>query len=64
MSTTAHDIKQAAHRLIDQFPDNATWNDVVYEMIVRQKIEKGLEDSDADRTTPLEEVMKEFGVEE
>lgn len=64
MSTSAQDIRQAAHRLIDQLPANATWNDVVYEIVVRQEIEKGLEDSDAGRTTPVEEVMKEFGVDE
>ncbi len=64
MSTSAQDIRQAAHRLIDQLPASATWNDVVYEIVVRQEIEKGLEDSDAGRTTPVEEVMKEFGVDE
>ena len=64
MSTPAQTIKQAARQLIDQLPENATWNDVVYEMVVRQEIEKGLEDSKAGRTTPVEEVMKEFGVDE
>jgi len=64
MSTSSQTIKQAAHQLIDQLPENATWKDVVYEMVVRQEIEKGLEDSDAGRTTPVEEVMKEFGIQE
>lgn len=64
MSAPTQTIKQAAHQLIDQLPENATWNDVVYEMVVRQEIEKGLEDSNAGRTTPVEAVMKEFGVEE
>ena len=54
-------IKQQAHELIDQLPDNATWRDVVYEMVVRREIELGLADSDANRTTPAEDVLKEFG---
>lgn len=64
MSTPSQSIKQAAHQLIDQLPDNANWDDVVYEMAVRKEIEKGLEDSKAGRTTPVEDVMKEFGIDE
>jgi hypothetical protein len=54
-------IKQQAHELIDKLPDSATWRDVVYEMVVRREIELGLADSDANRTTPAEDVLKEFG---
>jgi hypothetical protein len=62
MSISAPNIKQAAHQLVDELPDNATWDDVVYEMAVRREIEKGLADSDADRILPVEDVMKEFGI--
>ena len=54
--------KQAAHQLIDKLPDNATWDDVVYKMITRREIELGLADSDANRITPVEDVIKEFGL--
>ena len=54
-------VKQQAHELIDKLPDNATWRDVVYEMVVRCEIELGLADSEANRTTPAEEVLREFG---
>lgn len=54
-------IKQQAHELIDKLPDNATWHDVVYEMVVRREIDLGLADSEANRTTPAEDVLKEFG---
>ena len=60
MSTV--NLKQAAHQLIEKLPDDATWDDVVYEMVTRREIEKGLADSDANRTTPVEDVIKEFGV--
>jgi hypothetical protein len=54
--------KQAAHQLIDKLPENATWDDVVYEVVARREIEKGLADSDANRITPVEDVAKEFGL--
>ncbi len=54
--------KAQAHELIDQLPDDASWHDVVYRMVVRWEIERGLADSDAGRVTPVEEVMREFGI--
>ena len=55
-------LKQAAHELIDKLPDNASWDDVVYEMVTRREIELGLADSEPSRTTPVEDVAKEFGL--
>jgi hypothetical protein len=54
-------LKQAAHQLIDKLADDATWDDVVYKMVTRREIELGLTNSDANRTTPVEDVIKEFG---
>ena len=58
------DMKNVAHQLIDQLPEGSTWNDVIYEMVVRREIELGLEDSDAGRTTSVEDVRKEFGLDQ
>ena len=58
----AVNVKQAAHQLIDGLPDEASWRDVVYEVVVRREIELGLSDSEEGRTTPVEDVMKEFGI--
>jgi hypothetical protein len=55
-------LKQSAHELIDKLPENATWDDVVYEMVARREIELGLDDSEANRTTSAEDVAKEFGL--
>ncbi len=54
--------QQAAHERIDKLPDNASWDDVVYEMVTRREIETGLADSESNRTTPVEDVAKEFGL--
>ena len=64
MSTPAHTIKQAAHRLIDQLPDGASWKDLIYELSVMQDIEEGLQDSDAGRVVDDATVRREFGLPE
>jgi predicted transcriptional regulator len=54
MQTT--NIKQEAYRLIEQLPENATRDDLMYEIYVRQAIEAGLADSKAGRTMDVQEV--------
>ena len=61
MTMRASNVTQSAHQLIDNLPENATWDDVVYKIVMRREIKKGLADSDANRTTPAEDVLKEFG---
>jgi predicted transcriptional regulator len=53
--------KQQAHELIDQLPDDATWDEIAYRVEVHASIERGLADSDAGRVTPQEDVEKRFG---
>lgn len=55
-------VKEEAHRLIDDLPEQATWDDLMYRIYVRQAIEAGLEDSDAGRTVDVQEVRRKFGL--
>ena len=55
-------IKPQALRLLEQLPDDATWEDLMYEIYVRQAIEDGLKDSQAGRTVSVDEVRKRFGL--
>ncbi len=55
-------IKEEAHHLLEKLPKNATWDDLMYEIYVRQTIEAGLEDSKAGRTTDVKEVRAKFGL--
>lgn len=55
-------IKQEARQLIDRLADNATWDDLMYEIYVRQNIDKGLADSDAGRVTDVGQLRKQFGL--
>jgi hypothetical protein len=55
-------IKQQAHQLLDNLPDNATWEDVMYQIYVRQAIDAGVKDSDTGQTLDVKEVRKKFGL--
>jgi len=61
MATT--NIKEEARRLIEKMPDDSTWDDLMREIYVRQAIESGLADSQAGRTTSVETLRAEFGLE-
>lgn len=56
-------IKEEARRLVERLPESATWDDLMHEIYVRKAVESGLADSEAGRTTPVEEVRKRFGLE-
>lgn len=50
-------IKPDARLLVDALPDSATWDDLAYEIYVRQAIERGLADSDAGRVVGHEDAL-------
>jgi len=57
-------IKDEAHRLVEQLPDDASWEDLIYRIYVREGIEAGLKDAREGRTAPVEEVRRQFGLAE
>jgi len=54
--------KDQAHKLIDQLPPNATWDDLMHEIYVREVVERGLEDSKAGRTKDVKAVRAQYGL--
>lgn len=50
-------IKLEARRLVDSLPDSATWDDLAYEVYVRQSVEAGLADADAGRVVNHDEAL-------
>jgi hypothetical protein len=54
--------KDDAHKLIDKLPENSTWDDLIYEIYVRQAIEKGLSDCSADRTKDVSDIRSKYGL--
>jgi predicted transcriptional regulator len=55
-------VKEEAKRLVEQLSDSSTWDDLMHQIYVRQSIEAGLADSEAGRTTSVEDVREKFGL--
>ena len=55
-------VRDEARRLVDQLPDDATWDDILYQIYVRQSVEAGLEDCRAGRLVPADEVRRRLGL--
>ncbi len=49
-------VKQIVHDIADHLPEQATFDDAMYALYVRQKLEKGLRDLAEGRTFTQEEV--------
>jgi predicted transcriptional regulator len=58
----AEKVKDEARRLIERLPDDATWDDLMHEIYVRQAIEAGLADSREGRVSDIESVRARFGL--
>ena len=48
--------KQEVQKILEQIPDNATFEDIQYHIYVREKIEKGLQDVEEKRFLSQQEV--------
>jgi len=55
-------VKDEAHRLVERLPDDATWEDLQYQIYFRQVVEAGLKDSREGRVVPLDEARRRFGL--
>jgi predicted transcriptional regulator len=56
------DVKREALRLVEQLPEHASWDDLMYEIYVRQAVEQGIADADAGRVISHDEAMSRLGV--
>mgnify|MGYP001082192595 CR=1 FL=1 len=54
--------KEESIQLIQSLPDHVSWDDIIYEMYVKKKIEKGLKDVEEGNLVSHEEVKKRFGL--
>ncbi|HUT54539.1 MAG TPA: hypothetical protein VM658_14205 [bacterium] len=52
--------KEEAKALLEQLPDTATWDDIMYELYVEEKIAIGMKEADEGRVVSHEEVKRRF----
>ncbi len=53
-------VKEQALHLIESLPQSCSWDDIIYEMYVKKKIEIGLEAAREGRIVSHAEVKKRF----
>ena len=55
-------VKTKVQRLVQSLPEDASWDDVMYRIYVRQCVDAGIADAEAGRVVPVEEVRRRFGL--
>jgi predicted transcriptional regulator len=56
-------IKDEAVKIVENLPDDATWEDLLYAVYVRQAIEEGIAEADAGLGFSTDEVRRHLGLE-
>jgi predicted transcriptional regulator len=59
---SAATVKDEARKIVEGLPDDATWEELIYRLYVREGIEQGLSDADAGRTVDTATVRAELGL--
>ena len=53
-----HNAKEQVREVLSILPEDASFEDIQYHILVRQKIEQGLEDVASGRVVPHDEVVQ------
>ena len=51
-------VKEEARKLLERLPDEASWDDLMYEIYVQKKIDMGLKAAESGKLVPHEEVKR------
>ncbi len=51
-----------AHNLIDQLPQGATWEDLMYEIYVRESVDKGLNDIENSKYKAISDIRNKYAL--
>lgn len=57
-----NNVKKQAQVILDKLPENATWDDLMYEIYVHKSIESGLRDSKEGRIIKVKDIRAKFGL--
>jgi hypothetical protein len=53
-------VKDEARKIVENLSDDATWDDLMYKLYVRTKIERSIKAAEEGNVTSHEEVRKRF----
>ncbi len=51
-------LKDEAKKIIEDLPENATWDDLMYQLYVKKRVETGIKEIENGETLSHEEVKK------
>lgn len=55
-------IREQAIQLAQALPPDASWDDLMYRIYVRQAIDQGMADSETDNVVDVAKVRRQFGL--
>ncbi len=55
--------KEEARELLNRIPDDATWDDIMYQFYVEKKVESAIRDLESGNVVPHEEVKRRYPAE-
>ena len=55
-------IREEAHRLVDALKEDSTWDDLMYEIYIRQMVETGIKDLDEGRVHDSDAIRAQFNL--
>ncbi len=55
-------LRKEVQDLLEDLPEDAEWEDLMYKIYVRQSIEQGLKDSKEGRVVSHEEIKKKYKI--
>ena len=55
-------IREEAHRLVDTLQENSTWDDLMYEIYIRQMVETGIKDLNEGRVHDSDAIRAQFNL--
>lgn len=53
-------VREEAKKIIDRLPEEASWDDIIYELYVRKKIDEGIKAAEEGKLLSHEEVKRRF----
>jgi len=56
----AQSAKKSAQQILDRLPEDADWDQIMYEFYVKQKIERSLAEAATGQVVPHEDVRREL----
>ncbi len=56
--------KEEAHKMVDRMPHDATWEDLIHEIYIKEAVENGMNDSNDGRVRDVKEVRAKYGLPE